>query len=111
MNFFVLDAIPNPSGRATRQALPADAPFVSCYVEEPERIYFWLLINEAPKAYNIPYSRELHRTCDIARKARAQGLQIGIRRQQNERQGTVHGRYIPYILPSSLPSKAPRLRP
>lgn len=114
------------SGRGwpVEQPFPADAEYVSCVVIEPREsehiegaIYLWMIpldndggvlsyrseIGE-PRAYQEPYSRDLHLACEASKKAASQGVRSGIKHAAYGRNG--HGRYVPYVLPSvNLPRK------
>jgi hypothetical protein len=84
--FAVWNALDSFSGWPTDQRPPARALLVSSTVDEPKAIYVWLVAparsdvfgyrpdKAAPRAYRLPYSRELHeqvtRGAALAKKGR-----------------------------------------
>jgi hypothetical protein len=103
---------------------PKEAQFVSCLVIEPDRIYLWLIPlhtnggpldykpdSSEPRAYSLPYTRNLHEQCAKAQEAQKQGGPgtVGLRRGKEGR-GTPGGKYHAFLLPRPhFPEKgAPR---
>lgn len=109
VNLALLSAVPDTSGRPKGGDMP-QARMVACYVDEPVAVYFWLLDGPEPVAYRQPYSLDLHRLCQTAARALAQGVAVGIRRSsgaRSRREGEPRGRYVPYVLPPAGRPKDP----
>ena len=109
VNMTLLFAVlPQGDGKATTKSIPEPNQFLACAVDEPRAIYFWVLVDGGPRGYRQPYSTELHKTCQAARKAAQQGMQVGLKRGRSGRgnQHPVPGRFVPYVLPPSLPPKS-----
>ena len=82
---------------------PARSSFTAAIVQEPERIYLWVTPpgSSGPRAYVVPYSRQLHqvvqRAGDIQKRERG-GARLAVRRDSK-------GRFHLYRLPPVLPPK------
>jgi hypothetical protein len=91
---------PDPAGWPTTASFPKGAQLVWAQVDEPDpsvsdpgHVYLWLDIGgTAPRAYSLPYSRQLHRQVLSALKAVKQGRPMGVARVA--RRGG-HGQPIP----------------
>lgn len=117
--YAVWSALDSFSGWATDEKPPARALLVASTVDEPHAIYVWLVPPRphgllayrpnagAPRAYRLPYSRELHeqvaRGTALARRGRPAEL-------TQQRRGT-SGRETRFVVrqyqppPASLPRK------
>ncbi len=80
---------------------PDRAELVGQYIDEPTAIYLWLIPagESRPRAYKIPYSRQLHEAA-----ARAAGI---AKRGGHPAFRVYRGRYVAYDLPPALPLKEP----
>lgn len=105
---------------------PAKASLVAVTIDEPNpgerdpgHIYVWLLPDRAPgaldyrpdagspRAYALPYSRELHKRMLAARQMLAKGEHVGFARAMRQG-GTPNGGYRIYRLPQAqAPTKPP----
>jgi hypothetical protein len=90
--FAVWNALGSFSGWPTDQSPPARALLLSSAVDEPKAIYVWLMAptepgllayrptKAEPRAYRLPYSRELHQQIDRASALAKQGQPVELRR-------------------------------
>ena len=89
--FAVWNALDSFTGWPTDVRPPARALLLSSEVDEPDAIYLWLVPAEdsgllgrrsergEPRAYRLPYSRELHAEVDRATGLAGQGRRVEIR--------------------------------
>lgn len=132
--FVVWYSLSSFSGWPTSQAPPKASYYLNGYVVEPDpvtnskgAIYVWLVPSKTdhgvldykpsqgePRAYKLPYSRQLHKEIQEANQAIAHGQQVAFGRgKQQQGGGQAHlgprrilGQYHPYILPpAGLPRK------
>jgi hypothetical protein len=115
--FAVWHALDSFSGWPTDERPPAHAVFLGGSVDEPHTIYLWLIPAKGggplsykasgaePRAFRLPYSRQLHQQVDRGNKLAQAGtpVQFELRGSAGNRQG-YRGRGGPRI--SRLPSPA-----
>lgn len=85
----------DPAGWPSSAAFPAHAQLVWAEVDEPDpavsdpgHVYLWLDVGgTAPRAYALPYSRELHRQVQKALAAVRRGRPIGVGRASRPASG------------------------
>lgn len=109
-----------PAGWPTASAPPAGARFVSGLPVEPDpsqgdrgAIFLWLIPADAdrPRAYVLPYSRQLHKQVLEAMAAQKRGLKVDVKRagaRAHGNGGGSHGgrfRLYPHPAAVSLPPK------
>ena len=94
--FAVWDALDSFSGWPTAETPPTRALLLGSSVDEPRAIYLWLMTPPArglldyrsretePRAYRVPYSRQLHEQVDRAAKLASKGEPVELRRTQTE---------------------------
>lgn len=91
---------PNPAGWPTSARVPAQAGFVWGVIDEPDpltgdrgRIYLWLDVGaRAPRAYSLPYTRQLHEQVQHAIDATRHGHVMTVARPVHSRHGSgTHG--------------------
>lgn len=128
-NTVVLYNSSDGSGWPTRNDIPNGASFLACAVNEPTptdkgTIDFWVTLPKqqksmfgyssgpgTPKAFQVPYTRQLHIMCLEAQQARKLGHPVGItknkgRKQQGQPGNHTPGRYHLYHFPTpQLPKK------
>jgi hypothetical protein len=117
--FVVWHALDSFSGWPTAQGPPPRALMLGSSVDEPRAIYVWLLAPSAPgpleyrpdggepRAYRLPYSRELHEQVDRASKLASKGQPVELKAVQGDTRGR-NARFVVrrYQLPAtSLPRK------
>ena len=90
--FAVWHALGSFSGWPSNEKPPARAVLLSSAVDEPRAIYVWLLAptepgvldyrpnRGEPRAFRLPYSRELHQQIDRAAALAKQGRPVELRR-------------------------------
>lgn len=87
--------------------------FVAGYVREPEpgdpgEIDLWLMPpgSTHPRAFQLPYTRQMHKGVDAAQQATKRGQRVGVARR---RDGTVRsrGRFRFYLEPPPLAPRKP----
>lgn len=119
-------ALPSYAGWPTTSRPPADAQLVYGAAVEPDprtgsrgAIFLWLIpLHQAhgtlaytpaadePRAYRLPYSRELHEQLEQAKAAARRGAPVGVRRVRGtRREGGSRGRYVIYRLPPPQPPR------
>jgi hypothetical protein len=119
--FAVWSALGSFSGWATDATPPARALVVSSTVDEPRAIYVWLIAptkpgllgyraeKAEPRAYRLPYSRELHEEIDRGTALARRGQPVELSRREVE--GSGGGRRTRLVVrayrlpPQSLPRK------
>jgi hypothetical protein len=101
--FVVWQALDSFSGWPTDGTPPRRALLLSSEVDEPNAIYLWVIGNEAggalgyrpgatePRAYRVPYTRELHAEIDRANQLAKQGRRVEIRRSASGRNAAERG--------------------
>lgn len=119
-NFVLISAAGNGTGWPASAGIPDGSRLIACDVVEPNAIYFWVVpetppgrfgyrwIAGEPKAYRLPYSREMHSQCQSAQKALMHGGDVHVRRttgRAHAPRGHSVGRYHLYLVPQSLPPK------
>jgi hypothetical protein len=117
--FIVWHALDSFSGWPTAQMPPPRALMLGSSVDEPRAIYVWLLVPSAPgpleyrpdggepRAYRLPYSRELHEQVDRASKLASKGQPVELEVVPGHNSGR-NARFVVrrYQLPAtSLPRK------
>ena len=117
--FIVWHALDSFSGWPTAQAPPPRALMLGGSVDEPRAIYVWLVAPSTPgpleyrpdggepRAYRLPYSRELHEQVDRASKLASKGQPVELKLMQRRSRGR-NARFVVrrYQLPTaSLPRK------
>ena len=97
--FAVWDAIDSFDGWATTQPLPARAVFVNGLVDEPDAIYLWVLPRPhpgllgyrpraaEPRAYRLPYTRQLHEPVDRGNVLTGEGQRVELRELRSDSDG------------------------
>jgi hypothetical protein len=92
--FAVWNALDSFSGWPTAENPPAHALLVASTVDEPRAIYVWLVPPDAPgllryrpersepRAYRLPYSRQLHEQVDRGTALAKQGRPVELQRMQ-----------------------------
>jgi hypothetical protein len=97
--FAVWDALDSFSGWPTAQTPPPRALLLSTTVDEPRAIYLWVVAPSShgfleyrsegaePRAYRLPYSRQLHAQVDRANKLAQSGQPVELRRMRGDAQG------------------------
>ena len=117
--FAVWSALDSFSGWPTAQNPPANALLVASTVDEPRAIYVWLVPSDAsgllryrpdqsePRAYRLPYSRQLHEQVDRGTALAKQGRPVELQRMQGGGSGRrTRFRVRSYLFPpQSLPRK------
>jgi hypothetical protein len=90
--FAVWDALGSFSGWPTEQDLPSRSLLLSSSVDEPKAIYVWVIPpspsgvlaykadTSEPRAYRLPYSRQLHEQLDRGTAMGTQGRPVELRR-------------------------------
>jgi hypothetical protein len=90
--FAVWDALDSFSGWPTEQHLPSRSLLLSSSVDEPKAIYVWVIPPSRsgplaynadasePRAYRLPYSRQLHEQLDRGTAMASKGQPIELRR-------------------------------
>jgi len=102
---FVWHSVEQWKGYPVDATPPAQALYVASLTKEPEAIYLWLIppSTDEPRAYVVPYSRQLHQQMqqagEIQKRSRGQA-RISLRRN--------NGLYRLYQLPAVLPAKEGR---
>lgn len=76
----VYSALAYRTGWPTRDSVPSQAQFLAGSIDEPRAIYLWLIVDGKPRAYQLPYSRQLHRQVAQANGAAKSGRPIGVAR-------------------------------
>lgn len=116
-NFLLLTSTSSFSGWAASGDIPEGSKFVMCDVVEPNAIYLWVVpagkpmvfgyhwIDGEPRAYRLPYTRQLHKECEAAKKAAAQGVSVGVGSVGKHPPSQGQGSHVFYQLPPVLPSK------
>jgi hypothetical protein len=114
--FVAWHALESFSGWPTDRTPPARALLLSSEVDEPNAIYLWVIGNEdggalgyrpgatEPRAYRLPYTRELHAEIDRANRLAKTGQQVEIRGASSTRGGAHRGSRLAirvYALPSA----------
>jgi hypothetical protein len=117
--FAVWSALGSFGGWPTDEQPPARALLVSSSVDEPRAIYVWLLAphpsgllayrpeDATPRAYRLPYSRELHEQVARGAALAKQGRPVEL----TQRPRGTSGRLSPFVVrayrppPLSLPRK------
>jgi hypothetical protein len=97
--FVVWGALDSFSGWPTAQVPPQHALLLGSSVDEPRAIYVWLLAPAAPgpleyrpdsgepRAYRLPYSRELHEQVDRASRLARTGQPVELKVMQGRPRG------------------------
>ena len=90
--FAVWDALDSFSGWPAAESPPSRALLLGSSVDEPRAIYLWLMTPSAhglleyrskgaePRAYRVPYSRQLHKQVDRASQLARKGEPVELRR-------------------------------
>ena len=99
--FWVNHSLDGYRGYPTKAQPPKEARLLYQVVEEPSRdergaIYVWLLINDKPRAYELPYTRPLHEQLEGAQGEMSQGKHVALRRFPKNL-------YRTYVLPPVTP--------
>ncbi len=114
--FFAWRALGSFSGWPTSAHPPARALFLAASVDEPRWIYLWLVPERdgrpfahrgsagEPRAYRLPYTRQLHEQLERAQRARAGGARVDLRREPLRAAGRAPGRFRAYVLPPPQPA-------
>jgi hypothetical protein len=120
--FAVWGALDSFSGWATDENPPAHALLVGSTVDEPRAIYVWLVApfkgsvleyqpsRGEPRAYRLPYSRELHEQIDRGNTLARQGRPVEL--ASREAAAGTPGRRTRFVVrayrlpPQSLPRKS-----
>lgn len=125
LNFTVIHYRVTGNGWSTPDTPSTTSIFVSCHVVEPQdqadpgtgAIYLWLIpeqtvsspfgytsVPDEPKAYRMPYTRELHKQCVEATKQSKQqgGAPVAVRRA-NRGSKKSPGKFVFYQLPPPIP--------
>lgn len=118
--FAVWDAMDSFTGWATGQDPPARALFLRGMVDEPDAIYVWLIAppepgllayrpqDGEPRAYRLPYTRQLHERVDRGNELTRRGQRVELRQMQPDGEngrGTQLAIQINRLTPRGLPSK------
>ena len=102
--FAVWRALDSFSGWPTEATPPERALLVSSSVDEPDAIYLWLVPqggfgplgyrsdDQEPRAYRMPYTRELHEQVDRASALARRGQLVELRRVPGRQGPTDRGR-------------------
>lgn len=96
------------TGWPTDAAPPKSAQFISGVAREPVEIDIWAVPDGAdqPRAYKLPYTKQLHQQLERAMKATKAGQAVGVRQPNGKRHG--HGqksRHVFYKLPPPMPPR------
>jgi hypothetical protein len=88
-------------GYPTTATPPKEAQLLASVVAEPEpgdsgHIDLWLLAGDTPRAYRVPYTRELHETLEGAAADMKRGVPVQLRRIDRAR---FHRYRLPPIRP------------
>lgn len=80
-------------------AKPPDGRLIASVVVEPRYVYLWLAVpgRAEPRAFRIPYTRQLHEAVASAPQDMQRQGRVGLRINA--------GRYVVYPLPPALPTK------
>lgn len=107
--FAVWQAAQPPTGWPASASPPRDAAFVWANIREPDQladdrgeIDLWLVPAGAaqPRAYRLPYSRQLHQAAQRAMDATRGGMRLGVRsRRERKRIRFVFYQQPPIALP------------
>jgi hypothetical protein len=119
--FAVWHALDSFSGWSTDERPPAHAVYLGGSVDEPHAIYLWLIPSPSggllrykpasgePRAYRLPYSRELHAQVDrgnqLAKRGQPLQFELGGKGRATSARGGRGGPSISRFLPPSLPRK------
>lgn len=81
------------------RAKPPEGKLIASVVVEPKYVYLWLAVpgKTEPRAYRIPYTRQVHQALAGASQSAQRQGRVGIRMNR--------GRYVVYALPMELPTK------
>jgi hypothetical protein len=93
------------TGWPTTDTPPKHGLFVSGVIDEPHAIYLWLATGSKPRAYRLPYSRQLHKQVDEANSESQHGKRVAFRLGGGQR---ASGKFIFYRLPVVPPSRKTR---
>jgi hypothetical protein len=120
--FVLWDALGSFSGWPTDSGPPDRAMLVASSVDEPKAIYVWVIAPSGhgpfvyrpdtgePRAFRLPYSRELHEEIEKAAQMTARGQQVEIRRTTRNGQSGSSGHrpsrsFRVYRLPPPAPPR------
>lgn len=104
--FALYGAYKDSQGWPADRRPPDDATLVWGEVHEPTSIYLWLQSGDGrPRAYRVPYTRQLHRQVDEATAARQRGERVGVRRARGGggQSAGSRSRYVFHRLPPPMP--------
>jgi hypothetical protein len=90
-------SVPDTAGYPTSAPMPAHAGFVWGLIDEPDpqtgdkgRIFLWLDVGKSrPRAFTLPYTRQLHRQVQAAMNATRHGQRVDVARAKKRGR---HGR-------------------
>jgi len=95
--FAILSTTNSLQGWPTGDSPPKSATFVWGVVDEPDpqtgssgSVYLWLATGTKPRAYRLPYSRELHKQIVQATALTKGGQRVAVTRRRSSRR-TGHG--------------------
>jgi hypothetical protein len=124
LSFALWQAAQPPQGWPTSGVQPREAGFLWGVIREPDpqtndpgRIFLWLDTGASrPRAYSLPYTRQLHRQVQAALDATKKGRQIDVTRSGGNRRSAGGGRqrgqhgsrlmfypHPPFVLPPKKP--------
>jgi hypothetical protein len=96
--YTVHQALAYRTGWPTSDTPPKSAKFMAGVILEPREIDLWLMVGDKPRAFKVPYSRQLHKQVDQANAAAKQGVPVGVRQRRSNGQ---RARYVFYRLPAT----------
>lgn len=112
--FLLWDALDSFSGWPAEAQPPERALLLASSVDEPDAVYLWLVPpvrpgpleyrpdDAEPRAYKLPYSRELHEQVDLAARMAQSGSRVEVRMDDPDATGRRAGSRRPlrvYRLP------------
>lgn len=110
ISFAVWQAARPPKGWPTTTTPPRQAQFQWGVVREPEpdnpgEIDLWLIPpgSEQPRAYRVPYTRQLHKQVQGATQAVKAGVRVGVRKVAKRGGANSKARFTFYRLPPPAP--------